>query len=129
MTRIEIPVEDARPGDIAVLRGPRWPTEIEAEVYGSGQLLFAAGCYVRLLGGSASLVTQRIYREVPDLPTESGSVIRATVDGAPDTVAFLGRFDEWFSSNPINGRHWHTPEDIDLSTVRVGRIVFEEDAS
>jgi hypothetical protein len=39
------------------------------------------------------------------------------------------RQGEWFSFTPIKGHLWHDTEDIDLSTVRVGRIVFEEDAS
>jgi hypothetical protein len=122
MTRIEIPVEDARPGDIAVLRQVWWPDEVEAEVYKFGSSLYAAGYLVR------GFRVQRIYREVPDLPTEPGSVIRATIDGVPDSVVFR-RQGKWFSFAPIKGHLWHDTEDIDLSTVRVGRIVFEEDAS
>jgi hypothetical protein len=129
MTRIEIPVEDARPGDIAVLWEDWWPREIEDEVFSLGESLFAAGYLVRhFSGGDPGSRVQRIYREVPDLPTEPGSVIRATVRGVPDSEVFQ-RLGIWFSPEPIAGNYWHRPEVIDLSTVRVGRIVFEEDAS
>jgi hypothetical protein len=129
MTRIEIPVEDARPGDIAMLKSENWPSVVEAEAYMIGREMRAAGHIVRSVDGDPGSRVQRIYREVPDLPTEPGSVIRATVRGVPDTVMVLADDGDWRSFVPISWSYWHETERIDLSTVRVGRIVFEEDAS
>jgi hypothetical protein len=129
MTRIEIPVEDARPGDIAVLWSSHWPDEFEYEIALHDSELWAAGHLVRFADGKQGHRVYRIYREVPDLPTEPGSVIRATVRGVPDTVVVLDDNGYWYSSVPTARNYWHDVEHIDLSTVCVGRIVFEEDAS
>lgn len=128
MTRIEVPIEDARPGDIAVLKYPTWPSEVEAEVYERYEGLHAAG-YTVFHGGYPGPAVKRVYREVPDLPTEPGSVIRATIRGVPDTVATLSKYGGWRTSTPIKSHCWHQPEHIYLSTVVVGRVVFDGDAS
>lgn len=66
------------------------------------------------------------FVEIPALPTEPGSIIRATVRGVSD-VMLVSRIGGGFvSHSPVEGTFWHSPKDIDLSTVRVGRVVFDD---
>lgn len=127
--RIEIKdPADWREGDIAVIDVPRWFGPVEAPMYQHDEygLLYAAGMTVRGANGVPNTYLTAVYRNVPALPTEIGSVIRATIRGVDGVVAVRNDDDDdaW-AHQRIRCDYWRSyASDIDLSTVEVGRIVW-----
>lgn len=129
MSTIEITrVEDVRAGDMATLAyeghaftGRVWEDDGGPRVGGS----YLSSPYVTLLGAT---------REVPDLPTEPGSVIvNATIRGTEGVTAFLSASAwepdvyRWISGDRIEGTREHDRANITAWTP--ARIVPEDGAS
>jgi hypothetical protein len=71
-----------------------------------------------------------VERALPVLPTETGSVIRASAaedhgHSVTREVMFLDANGHW---HDLTGYRW-LPNEIDLSTVEIGRIVFDGEVS
>lgn len=116
---------DVRPGDhadIEVQIDGEWRRSRDCDVWQSRyDDLWAGAAFVRYADGEPdpNVRVLRVTRQVlpmPPLPTTPGDVILATVSGV-EGVRLMhtpNRFGIvfWFSPVMIDGRHWHSAEDI-----------------
>ena len=118
--RIENPtIDQVQPGDWVEatagdhkFAGDAWKSETGALVIGASTIRWGNG------SGVFGIEITALTRDVPDLPSKSGTVGRATVRGVPNVrIMLLAGVDEWISAVPVSG--WvshHHEDDIDAST-------------
>lgn len=119
MTTITITdIADLRAGDVATCsyEGHKFTGELWENAYGE---LFVGAAFVRYADGSPSPTISLVSatREVPDLPTEPGSVIANVVtrDG--------GHYDWAMLVDPGEAAFWAATDDQSYAWLRSGRIV------
>ena len=124
-------VEDVREGDLVTI------TRNGTTVVATPHRVHAQGNYTRLdipalpcslVVGDGSWTFVSATREVPDLPTEPGSVIvNATIRGVEGQTAILDPDGDWYTTACVADYWYHVPEDI--TAWEPARIVPEGGAS
>lgn len=125
-----IPIDQARVGDIAtvtmgqtVMRGPLVRRDGELMLDGTRWTL--DGVERNSMPTSITL-----EREVPDLPTEPGSIIRAKAHGERHVLVLTADRDgsPWWSPTRHPGTRYVETSAIDLSTVELATITWGAEA-
>ena len=133
MSTVEITrVEDVRAGDVVTItrNGTTVVGKIRDVEHGDYTHLDIAALSSRLIVGDdywwTFVSATREVPDLPDLPTEPGSVIvNATIRGVEGLTAILDPEGDWFTTERIDGHYYHDPEDI--TAWEPARIVSEED--
>lgn len=107
---------DWRAGDTATIEYEGHAATGEVWENGPGSLLVGTTTIRFPDGRTPATVTTTVTREVPDLPTETGSVIFVTeVRGVREDIPVVAALDtdgDWVTARRFGGHQWHNPEHI-----------------
>lgn len=129
MSTVEITrAEDVREGDRVTLtrNGTAVSGTVRSVTHGDATHIDIATLPCVLIVGDGYWTLVSASREVPDLPTEEGSVIvKATIRGVEGRTAILDDDGYWVTTTLVGGYRFHEPKVI--TSWEPGRIVPEED--